>query len=215
MVARALPDVWTRISPQAALDARAAGARAALADLLAGADKPAVAEAADLLAAAARAVDLPGRVIAAANADLPEPEDPLARLWHAATVLREHRGDGHVAALLTAGVDGCESVVWRTVLEGGNLRASMQPARGWTDDDWQQATDRLRDRGWIAADGSATAPARDAYDRVETLTDQLAARPWQRLGAEASQRCVRVLEPLAAEAWKVLPENNPIPLRTR
>jgi hypothetical protein len=75
MVARALPDVWTRISPQATLEPRAAGARAALADVLAGADAAAVTEAADLLATAARAVDLPGQVIAAANADLPEPQD--------------------------------------------------------------------------------------------------------------------------------------------
>lgn len=211
MVARAIPDVWTRISPQAALEARAAGARAALTEL--SADATAVAEAADLLSTAARAADLHGRVLAAANADLPEPSDPVDRLWHAATLLREHRGDGHVAALLTAGVDGCESLVWRTALEGGNLRASMQPARGWTDEEWQSAADRLRDRGWLAADGSATASAREAYERVETLTDQLATRPWQFLGSDATQRCALLLEPLAEAAMTLVPENNPIPIR--
>jgi|tagenome__1003787_1003787.scaffolds.fasta_scaffold20613944_2 helix-turn-helix protein len=213
MVARALPDIWTRISPPAALAARAAGARDGLAELLADPDEPAVVEAAGLLSAAAQAVDLPGRVLAAANADLPWPDGTLDRLWHAATILREHRGDGHVAALLTAGVDGCESVAWRAALDGGGLRDSMQPARGWTDAEWEAATERLRDRGWLTPDGSATAAGRTAYAQVEALTDRLAAGPWQRLGTEATDRCARLLEPLVARIWRVLPETNPIPLR--
>jgi len=211
MVRRAVPDVWSRISPAAALRARAAGSRAALADLLP--PEAPVAEAADLLAAAARGADLHGRVLGAANADLPEPPDPLDRLWQAAAVLRESRGDGHVAALLTAGVDGCESLVWRTAIEGGDLRVSMQQARGWTDDEWDAAAERLVRRGWVAADGSATEAGREAYARVETLTDQLAAGPWQRLGADGTRRCAELLEPLAAAARAVLPANNPIPLR--
>jgi hypothetical protein len=213
MVARALPDVWTRVTPADALAARVDGARTALTGLLAGLPAAHVAEAAELLSAAARAVDLPGRVLASANADLPWPGDPLGRLWHAATILREQRGDGHVAALLTAGVDGSESVVWRCVLDGGTLPASMQQARGWTDHQWQAAAGRLADRGWVTADGAATAAARDAYARVEALTDQLAAGPWRRLGADTTQRCAQLLEPLAARAWTVLPADNPIPLR--
>jgi hypothetical protein len=213
MVARALPDVWTRISPQVALAARADGARAALEDLLPEAYESAAAEAAELLSRAARGVDLPGRVLAGANADLPWPEGPLDRLWHAATILREHRGDGHVAALLTAGVDGCESLVWRTALDGGGLRDIMQRARGWTDIEWRTAAGRLQERGWLAADGSPTTAARIAYAQVEALTDRLAAGPWQRLGADATERCARLLEPLAARIWTVLPDDNPIPLR--
>jgi hypothetical protein len=213
MVTRALPDVWTRISPQAALAARASGARAALQQLIPDAHDPAVVEATELLSLAATSVELPGRVLAAANADLPWPDGPLDRLWHAATILREHRGDGHVAALLTANVDGCESLVWRTALEGGGLRDTMQRARGWTDLEWQEATARLRDRGWLTADGSPTAAAQTAYAQVEALTDRLAAGPWQRLGADATERCARLLEPLVARIWTVLPDDNPIPLR--
>ncbi|GIM68128.1 hypothetical protein Aco04nite_09370 [Winogradskya consettensis] len=210
MVARALPDVWSRASPEAVLTARLEGARAALGDLLEGAE---VAEVAELLSAAADEVELPGRVLGAANADLPRPEDALGRLWQAATVLREHRGDGHVAALLTAGVDGCEAVVWRAVLDGGELPASMQQARGWTDEQWQAALHRLADRGWIAGDGTATAAAREAYAQVEALTDRLAAGPWERLGEDATRRCVQLLGPLAERTWVVLPKDNPIPLR--
>ncbi|MCO8271695.1 hypothetical protein M1L60_13950 [Actinoplanes sp. TRM 88003] len=210
MVARALPSVWGRISPREALAARTAGATATLTELFAG-EQPA--EVADLLEQAARMADLGGRVLAAAHADLPWPDDAVGRLWHAATVLREHRGDGHVAALLTAGVDGCESLVWRAGLEGGRLREVTQPARGWTDDEWQAAADRLRQRGWLAADGSATAAGRAAYGRVEQLTDELAASPWRHLGAAGTERCAELLAPLAGRAWHVVPEDNPIPLR--
>ncbi|MCU7727877.1 hypothetical protein ODJ79_29520 [Actinoplanes sp. KI2] len=213
MVTRAFPGVWARITPPAALAARADGARAALSELFAGLPPATVAEAADLLAAAARQVDLPGRVLAGAYADLPWPQDPVGRLWHAATVLREHRGDGHVAALLTAGVDGAESLVWRVGVDGGRLREVTQPARGWTDEEWDDAAGRLAKRGWLTAGGTATAAGRDAYDEVEALTDRLAAGPWQRLGDADTERCAALLAPLAERAWAALPDDNPIPLR--
>ncbi|MFI7546810.1 hypothetical protein [Actinoplanes sp. NPDC049599] len=213
MVSRALPDVWTRIAPSAAIAARTAGARAALTDLFPDLPPSAVAEAADLLGSAARAADLPGRVLAAAHADLPWPPDPIGRLWHAATILREHRGDGHVAALLTAGVDGCESLVWRVGLDGGRLREVTQPARGWTDEQWQDAARRLEKRGWLTAEGVATPAGRNAYAEVEAVTDRLAETPWRHLGDAGAERCADLLAPLAARAWTVLPDDNPIPLR--
>jgi len=213
MVSRALPGVWSRIAPPAALAARAAGASAALTELFSGLPPATVADAADLLASAARAADLPGRVLAAAHADLPWPPDPVGRLWHAATILREHRGDGHVAALLTAGVDGCESLVWRVGIDGGRLREVTQPARGWTDEEWRAAARRLEERGWLTAEGVATDPGRSAYAEVEALTDRLAAAPWRHLGDAGTERCAGLLAPLAARAWKALPDDNPIPLR--
>ncbi|MFG1997258.1 hypothetical protein ACGFJ7_45490 [Actinoplanes sp. NPDC048988] len=204
MVARALPDVWTRITPAAAVAARTAGAAAALTALFEGLPESTVVDAADMLEEAARAVALPGRVLAAAHADLPWPAEPVARLWHAATILREHRGDGHVAALLTAGVDGCESLVWRVGLDGGRLRAVTQPARGWTDEEWRAAAERLAARGWLTAEGVATAAGRDAYAEIEVVTDRLAAEAVGDVGQ---------LAPLTERAWSVLPADNPIPLR--
>ncbi|WP_433379122.1 SCO6745 family protein [Actinoplanes sp. CA-142083] len=213
MVTRAFPSVWSRISPQDAVTARAAGAAAALNDLFTDLPPSAVADAADLLEAAARSVDTPGRVLAAAHADLPWPTDPVVRLWHAATILREHRGDGHVAALLTAGVGGCESLVWRVGLDGGRLREVTQPARGWTDEEWEAAAGRLEDRGWLTASGEVTAEGLAAYEGVEALTDRLAAGPWHRLGEADTERCAELLAPLTARTWAVLPDDNPIPLR--
>jgi hypothetical protein len=210
MVARALPDVWSRITPSAAVEARLAGARGALTAL---AGDIGMDEAADLLEGAARGIDLPGRTLAAAYADLPWPSDGPGRLWHAATLLREHRGDGHVASLLTAGFDGAESLVLRDAVEGGTLRASTQPARGWTDEEWQAAADRLRDRGWLAPDGRPTAAGSQVYADVEAQTDRLAQAPWQRLGAESTERCATLLQPIADRLLPLLPADNPIPLR--
>jgi hypothetical protein len=207
MVTRALPDVWTRITPEAALAARLDGARRVL--LKVDGD---LTEVARLLRAAAEAVDLHGRVLGAANAMLPWPEDPAGVLWQAATVLREHRGDGHVAALLIQQLDGAESIAWRVALRDGDGREFYQPARGWTDDEWDAATERLRSRGWIDADGRATGPAREASTAIEATTDALAATPWRVLGTDATARCAELLRPLAVQTSRMLRHPNPIGL---
>nr|WP_034091606.1 hypothetical protein [Streptacidiphilus albus] len=210
MVERALPAVWQLADPAEALAARSSGARAALRDLLGDVD---VAEAAGLCREAAEAADLTGRVLAAANAALPWPEDPLDVLWQAATVLREHRGDGHVASLLVAGLDGCESLVWRAALD--NDRRLLQPARGWSDLEWEAAVSRLTARGWLHPDGRPTDVALAARVEIEAHTDALAAGPWQALDDTAVTRLQELLEPLAEAAIAVLPSPNPIGLSAR
>ena len=207
MVARALPDVWSRATPAESLAARLDGARAALTEILVGAR---VEEAADLLRSAADGLPTAGRALGAANAALPWPADPLGVLWHATTVLREHRGDGHVAALLVAGLDGAEAMVWRSAVDLG--RDQLQPARGWTDDEWADAAARLRDRGWLDDQGAATPPALRARDHIEHTTDRLAAEPWDRLGASRTDRLREVLRPLAVRARAALPAQTPIGL---
>lgn len=207
MVARAVPAVWGTVPPGEALRLRREAARAALARLLAGLDRE-VERAAGLLAGRLAALDCAGRPLAAANAALPAPEgDPLDLLWHAATVLREHRGDGHVAALVAADLDGCEALVLRA---GADLpRAELQPYRGWTDGEWTAATDRLAARGLLAADGTATGAGRRLRARVEAATDTAASRPWSGdpAGAEA---VAAALAPLAARCAAVLRFPNPI-----
>nr|WP_306839254.1 hypothetical protein [Catenuloplanes nepalensis] len=254
MVRRALPDVWNRAAPAAALAARLDGARAALSAVApspnaesaaaaaavtpstaapsaatpstgapfmgtpstvtpeavtasAGTPGDGLAEAAVLLRRAASAAPLAGRPLAAANADLPWPEDPIGTLWQAATLLREHRGDGHVAALLVAGLDGAESLVWRASLDSS--REVLQPARGWTDAQWDAAAARLTDRGWLAA-GVATEAAHAARDTVERQTDALAAAPWQALGTAGISRLEHLLTPLSEAALRLLPHPSPI-----
>jgi hypothetical protein len=149
------------------------------------------------------------------------PQEPVARLWHAATLLREHRGDGHVAALVAADIDGNEAIALRVAVDrAGSKPASwqreqMQPARGWTDAEWDAADARLTDRGLLGPDGSATAAGAELHRQVEHATDLAAARPWARLGAGAVDELTRLLRPIADACASALPFPNPVGLPAR
>jgi hypothetical protein len=207
MVARALPDVWQRASVDQVLEARLAGAVTALRAVLPPEPERWTA-AADLMEAAVLAAVTAGRALGAANAALPRPADPLARVWHAATVLREHRGDGHVSALVGAGLDGCQALVLRDALHGG--REQMQPARGWTDGEWQAAVEALVERGWLAQDGRATPAGVAAHRAVEDATDRLAVQPWTALGSADQARLMGLLAPMAHAVGAVVPYPNAV-----
>jgi hypothetical protein len=207
IVARAIPGIWELISPEEALRVRLVGAVDALGGLLAGREAEAAA-AAGLLWQLIDELDCAGRVLAAANAALPAPDEPLARLWQAATLLREHRGDGHFAALLAAGIDGCEALVLRCAVD--LRREAMQPVRGWTDEQWDEARSRLVGRGWISSDGEITTAGRDAHAHVEEATDRAAARPWARLGPAATAELADVLTPVAQACAKAIPYPSPV-----
>jgi hypothetical protein len=154
-------------------------------------------------------LDCSGRVLAAANAALLDPGlSGPARLWQAATLLREHRGDGHFAALTAADIDGCEALVLRSCLD--LRREDLQPVRGWTDEAWASALSRLADRGWVSADGTLTDAGRNAHAAVEDATDRAAARPWARLDAGTTAEVVKVLTPVALACASVLPYPSPI-----
>ncbi len=205
--ARAIPGVWELITPEEALRVRLAGVTSALGRLLDGREAEAAAAAA-LLWRAIGELDFSGRVLASADMALPAPGDGLAGLWQAATVLREHRGDGHFAALAAADIDGCEAVVLRCALD--LRREDMQPVRGWTDEAWDGALSRLATRGWVGADGALTSAGREAHAAVEHATDRAASRAWARLGPEATAEIAAALTPLARACAAVLPYPSPI-----
>jgi hypothetical protein len=213
-VRRALPAVWGMVTPEQALAARSAGAVAAISRLLAdgASEVPAesVSAAADLLADATEELDMAGRPLGAPNAALPMPDEPVARLWQATTVLREHRGDGHIGALVAAGVDGCEALVLRVAIGSGPSREQIQPARGWTDDEWDAAAERLASRGWLDAAGEITPAGQAAHQAIEDATDVAAARPWARLGPERTEELARLLAPTALACAALLPFPNPV-----
>ena len=229
-VARAIPAVWDLITPEDALRTRLAGAEAGLRGVLGGREAEAEV-AADLLWQAIGELDFSGRVLAAANAALPVAgggspgggspgggspgggsagggSAAVARLWQAATLLREHRGDGHFAALAAADIDGCEAVALRCCMD--LRREDIQPVRGWTDEQWDNALAGLADRGWVGADGQLTNAGQAAHDAVENATDWAAARPWARLGADATAELAGVLTPLAKACAVVVPYPSPI-----
>jgi len=208
-VARAVPGVWDLVTPQEAIAVREAGATAALRRLLGGREAEA-AKAARLLWRAAEDLDFAGRALSAANAELPVSGEPLTRLWQATTLLREHRGDGHFAALAAADIDGCEAVVLRCAKDTDISSDMMQPVRGWSDEQWDAAAARLAGRGLTGEDGAMTAAGRAVHDAVEAATDQAAARPWDRMGPAALAEVADVLLPLAQACAAALPQVIPV-----
>ncbi|MEU6706264.1 SCO6745 family protein [Streptomyces wuyuanensis] len=196
MVAEHVPAAWAVAGLGELLEARVRAVgeayRAVLGDETA--NGPELAEAAALARRAAEAADTEGRVLAAANAALPWPEEPHRALWHAATVLREHRGDGHLFALADAGLDPVESLVSFAAI--GAAPVEVFSSRGWSDAEWAAARDRLAVRGLLAADGTATEAGRALRARVERRTDELAAAPWRALGEPDTSRLAELLGPL-------------------
>jgi hypothetical protein len=198
MVRRSIPDAWRMAAPADLLAARLEAVERALRRLLEDRlGSPRLAEAADLARRAAEACDLAGRPLGAANAALPWPDPPELAIWSAATRLREHRGDGHVACLLAARLDPCEANV--ILAATGRVTGEMQRQyRWWSEAEWQAAAERLRSRGWLAPDGSLTDPGRAGHEQVEHGTDVLALRPWEALGTERTERLWQLLHDLSA-----------------
>jgi hypothetical protein len=196
-VGRAIPEAWARTTPDAVLEARATAAAAALRRLLpaGGADRLAAAATPELRGAIDQGVPA-GRPLFAANAELPPPDDPVAALWLAATTLREHRGDSHVALLAAAGLDGCEVHVLAAAINGAPPELYQQ-SRGWTADDWSAAVERLAARGLVVPDGTATDTGRAEHETIERRTDELAAAPYAAAADDTLDRLVADLEPAA------------------
>jgi hypothetical protein len=197
MVERALPDAWLYTTPERAVAARLDVFDAAITRLLGPRIHALeVVEAARLAEDAVRRSETPGRVMYTAHAALPLPEQPHLALFWATAALREYRGDAHNIALAYAEVDGCEAHVLLEAL--ALVPPDQRVYRGWDDDDWAAARERLRARGWLDAQGRITATGRRARADIERETDRLSVTPWLRLGDDASQRLVTLLTPLAA-----------------
>jgi hypothetical protein len=211
VVAKALPDSWSRTTPQACLEARTAVSVAALREV--GADPTACERAAGLLEPVVAAADPTGRPLFAANAALDLPGDGLGRLWQLATTLREHRGDGHIAALVTEGITGLEAHLLQ-IADGRFPQAVIRQARGWPDEDWAAAAGALRDRGLLAPDATPvlTAAGRAVLETIEERTDE---RAWtgglSRLGEQGAEQVIELLRPSvrALVASGMLPTANP------
>jgi hypothetical protein len=212
-VVRRVPAVWDALTPAAALEARLAGVDAAVRRVLGDEwpRSPEAREAAELARVAAGGVDLPGRVLAAANAGLPLPDEPHLRLWQCLTTLREHRGDGHAVALLEREVDGVGAHVLAAAA-GRSTREWLLRARGWDDAAWDDGVARLTERGWLDDDGELSAEGLAIVAAIEADTDRLALAPWRALGDAGCDRLAELLAPVrravvAAGEW---PDRNPI-----
>ena len=197
-VARHIPRVWEQVTPEAANAAREQGSVAALRRILGElAEAPGVIRAGDLAIKAGTSARTEGRALFAAVRTLPVPNEPVARLWHGANLLREHRGDGHVAALVTARIGGTEAHVLHALSEGMPAeqfgRVSHLPRAQLA-----RVVDGMRARGLVGGDGWLTAAGRQIKEQVEALTDELATPAYDALGPDELDQLVEDLRPLAA-----------------
>ncbi|MTE21730.1 hypothetical protein F0L17_21965 [Streptomyces sp. TRM43335] len=193
LVARHLPGVWDSASPETVLEARLRAADSMLRRLLGeeAVDSKEMAEAAGLALRATEACSRPGRPLYASLADLPVPQAPHLALWHAASLLREHRGDAHVAVLLHAGLDPLEALVSHTAGGRGMSPAWVLATRGWSRRDWEATQERLRGRGLLAGapSGAELTEAGVALRKeLEEETDRLDSAPYEHLGAAGTER---------------------------
>jgi hypothetical protein len=199
-VARHIPSAWETIPPEASIAARQRGSAASVRRIL-GAELAASAglvRAADLTTKAAVSAPLEGRVMYAGMRTLPVPSDPVARLWHCATMLREHRADGHIAALVGARIGGTEAHLLWALAHGIDPPESFGRVHHLPKQRLADVMDGLRERGFVDAGGRFSDAGREVVQRVEALTDELAAAPYEALSATELDELIAELEPITA-----------------
>jgi len=197
-VARHIPRVWERTTPEEAHAARQRGCATAVRRILGElVETPGLARAAELLAKASTSAPVEGRPMYAGLRSLPMPEEPVARLWFAANMLREHRGDGHIVALVCEQIDRTEAHVLSTLRSGLHPAESFGRIHHLPPAYLARVMDGLRDRGLVDLAGHLTEAGRATKDRIESLTDVLAEAPYRGLDPHELVELITVLEPLS------------------
>jgi hypothetical protein len=199
LVAQAIPSVWEATTPEQILAARYAGTEAIYRRML-GDDvlrSDDMAEAAALAREACSVLRVEGRPLYAAHASLDWPEPAHLQLFHAQTLLREHRGDGHIAALVLADLDPLDALLTYLAHGQGMNESMVRATRGWSDEEWDAAVVRAKDRGLIDADGAFTAAGAAQREAIEAQTDAAAAAPYLHLGPERTERLRELARPWA------------------
>jgi hypothetical protein len=188
LVRGVIPRAWSLASPADILAARHRAVGRTLTRMLS--DDAPVDETLALARVATEACTVAGRPLYAGHASLPWPDEPRVALWHAISLLREFRGDGHVAALVTHDVGPLTALVMHAA--SGDVPAkTLRATREWPRDAWDAEVARLQGLGWVAPDGTLTGDGTAVRQSYEDRTDDLALAPWEHLGADG---CARLRE---------------------
>ncbi|MGI5404880.1 SCO6745 family protein [Streptomyces sp. CA-135486] len=194
VIRRVLPQAWAAATPEQVLHARHAAVREALRRAGIG-ELPGLEDILTLTRRAAEAAGehVHGRPLFAAHAALPWPTDPVQRLWHAQTLLREFRGDGHVACLLSEGLSGLEALILHSAT--GTVPVEfLKSSRAWPEEKWTAASGDLRERGLL--DGDTLSPEGVAVrQHIEDRTDSLALPAYAALGEADCERLAELAMP--------------------
>jgi hypothetical protein len=214
MVSRAIPEAWRICEPRSILGSRRRSAAKALRRLVPGIEIWAGGVASTLSQCIYHPdVHASGRTLFGANRGLQQPDDPVEALWQAATTLREHRGDGHIAVLLANGITGCEPHLL-VVAEQPEAREILQANRGWTDGQWERSTERLKGAGVISGDGRLTDEGVTMRRNIEKATEDLASVAFHAIGSEELSKTLDLVIGAAMQlgATGIIPYPNPIGL---
>jgi len=219
MVARALPACWDVVAPETLCRVRAIAAADALSEVCRTEARSELVAALPLLRRAVAACGGDGRVMAGANRSLWPIIAPalgtagLGEAWQACTTLREHRGDGHTAALLANGLSGLESHLLAAATKAIPA-ALLRENRGWSEEEWEAALEALRARGLVHGDGRASDTGRTLHGAVEDLTDRLAEPAYAALSDGARVHLHGALSACATDiaGSGLLPFPNPMGL---
>jgi hypothetical protein len=188
LIARFVPRAWTLAAPRDIVAKRFEAAEASLRRLL-GPETPELIELAGLVReAAANCGAGTGRPMYAAHAEAAWPDQPHLMLWHAATLLREYRGDGHVAILVNSGLEPLPALITHTATGGGFVEPAAKTLRGWSDEQWAEAVDDVKHAGLLHDDGTLTSQGVTLRRDLEDATNRLAERPWHAIGSAKADR---------------------------
>ncbi len=196
-VSSAMPGVWESASPEALQAARFRVVRRALERVGAHLSAEHIAEASAILSSVVSGLDFAGKPLAAANASVAAPDDALVAMWQLVTVVREWRGDVHIALLVANDVGPCQCMV----LQVGTGRFPMgvtQATRQWSESEWAAAVEILAERGWVDSTGNMTAVGNEQRERIEADTDRLCAPIWRPVGDVGAARLTVLLAPITA-----------------
>lgn len=198
LVQRAIPDAWSFATPEAVLASRLELATGVLRKAVTAEQAVPLANALEKVVAG---LDFAGKPLAAAHASVALSDEPLERFWVLDAVVREYRGDCHVALLVGEGLNGIDANVLNVA--AGRTFPQQQQLRGWSDEEWADGKDRLRKRGWLNEAGELTEAGTAFRNELEDRTDQVCAT-W--MSDEAITAAVDVTEDIrsAARALRAL-----------
>ena len=195
LIATAIPAAWKLATPDAVTRVRYEVVEQVLPAVLGPelTQSSELAHAATLLRRIAESISAAdGRPLYAGHAELDWPQKPYAQVWHAITLLREYRGDGHIAVLLANGLTGLEALVTHTATGIGFDPEFGRWLRGWTPEQWEAAVEGLRQRGLLDQDGALTQAGVDLREIIEDRTDELSYAPWGTLADDEAAELTRI-----------------------
>jgi hypothetical protein len=184
MIERVLTAAQATVSQEVVLAARQRGATAGLAASTGSIDPSVIATLGSRLLVALQEVEGTGRPLFSALRALPVPHDPHGALWRGAELLREHRGDGHLAAGIAVGLNASEMNVLTELWLGYGF-GEYSGTRGFSTDRLAETAAGLHERGWLTGERSLTADGRQAREAIELATDASQQALMDALGDDA------------------------------